>query len=338
MIPKINRGNTVFNVLYFSDVHAKANNVRHLKTAVDEFEKAHKDSRILKFAGGDLTFASDLEPNLLMTKLMDLIGVDASSLGNHEIEGGDFFVQALKKARAKIKYLATNLTYSRKNNLQKHVAKSMIIEKDSVKIGVIGLSPFLGDELIFKSDFNNYVSIKDFNESVEDIRKEVKNLESKGINKIFLLAHTGEKSPNGFNYYKNLAKIGGIDVIIGGHDHKKYSRWFISERGEPVKVVSTEASNDRSPGSEDLGTFGILKTVFDSAGVLIREKCKNTTKKTKNYPPSLEVQALEEKILQNNGIICHASQTLECDKRKTQENPVANLLADSMLLILGLLF
>lgn len=333
MIPKINKGNTVFNIIYISDPHAKATNVRHLKMAVDAFSRENPTSKTLKLAGGDLNFASDLEPNVLMLKLMDLIGLDASSVGNHEIEGGNYWAKAIEVAKAKFKFLSANLNFSRANAVQNKITKSTIIELDGEKVGLIGLSPFRGDELNFKSDFNDYVSIKDFSQSVKDVREEVEKLERKGINKIVLLAHTGRKSPEGFHYYKNLAKIGGIDIIIGGHDHRQYSRWFISERGEPVKVVSTEAANDINKESEDLGTFGILKAVFNSDGVLIPKKCKNRIKKTKDYPASLEVQALEEKILQNNKVICHASQSLECNKRKTQENPVADLLADSMLWI-----
>lgn len=333
MIPKVNKGNTVFNILYFSDVHAKANNVRHLKTAVDEFSRENPTSKTLKLAGGDLNFASDLEPNILMVKLMDLIGLDASSVGNHELEGGNYWAKAIDVAKAKFKFLSANLNFSRANVLQNKIARSTIIERQGEQVGIIGISPIDGDRLNFKADFNDYASIKDFSGTVKEVRKEVKNLEKKGINKIFLLAHTGKKSPEGLHYYKELAKIGGIDVIIGGHDHRKYSRWFISERGEPVKVVSVEAANDINKESEDLGTFGILKAVFNSDGVLIPKKCRNRVKKTKDYPASLEVQALEEKILQNNKVICHTSQSLECNKRKTQENPVADLLADSMLWI-----
>lgn len=333
MIPKINRGNIVFDILYFSDVHGKARNFRRLKTAVDKLHKRGTAVRRLNLASGDLTFASDLAPNVLILKLMDLLGIKASSVGNHETEGGNFFVKALKKAKAKIKYLSANLKYSRKNGFQKRVAKSMVIEEDGEKIGVIGLSPFDGDKLNFRADFNNYVSIKDFNQSVQDIRREVRELEKKGIDKIVLLAHTGRKSPKGFHYYKELAKIGGIDIIIGGHDHRKYSRWFVSERGEPVKVVSVEAANDIKKESEDLGTFGVFRAVFDRKGVLVPKKCRNRIKRTKDYPESLEVQALEEKILQNNRVIGHIGQSLECNQRKTRENPVADLLADSMLWI-----
>lgn len=333
MIPKVNKGNIVFNILYFSDVHAKTTNVRRLKTAIDEFSRENPTSKTLKLAGGDLNFASGLEPNVLILKLMDLIGLDASSVGNHELEGGNYWAKAIEVAKVKFKFLSANLNFSRANTLQGKIAKSTIIERGGEKVGVIGISPLDAEELMFRADFNDYIGAEDFDKTVLAIRQEVDILEKKGINKIVLLAHTGEKSKISFNYYENLAKIGGIDVIIGGHEHKQFDRWFISERGEPVRVVSTEAANDINKESEDLGTFGILRAVFTNNGVLIPEECKNEIKRVKDFPASVEVQELEEKILQNNKVLCHSTVNLECSQRKTQENPVADLLADSMLWI-----
>ncbi len=328
MIPKIGKGHITLNIVYISDVHNNIKNVRHFKTAMDEFRRIHPNT--IELANGDLNIASDLEPNILMLKAMDLSGVDVSTVANHELEGGDFWAKAVELAKTKIKFLSANLHFSRPNQLEHKIAKSTIIERGGERFGVIAISPLDSEELIHRADFNNYFNVQDFDSTVISIRQEVAELEKLGINKIFLMAHTGKKSKKGFHYYKNLTKIGGIDVIVGGHDHKKYSRWFTSERGEPVKVVSVEAANDVNKLSEDLGTFGLLRAVFDGNGVLIPKKCKNKIQKTKNYPPSLKIKALEDKILQNNEIICYSNQSLECKQRKTQENPVANLLADSM--------
>jgi len=311
-------------------VHASTKNIRRFKPAVDEFDKENKDKRTLKLAGGDLNFASDLEPNVLMIKLMNLIGLDATCVGNHELEGGNYWAKAIELAKPKFKFLSANLNFSRPNEVENKIAKSTIVEKNGEKVGIIGVSPLDAEELVFKADFNDFATVKDFDKTVDAVKKEVKQLEKQGINKICLLAHTGEKSKVGFDYYENLAKIGGIDIIIGGHDHKEYDNWFTSKRGEPVKVISTEAANDKNKSSEDLGTFGVLRAVFDKKGVLVTDKCKNTIKSTKNYPISAEVEKLEAEILQGNKKICYSKTGLECKNRKTKENPVADLVADSM--------
>jgi 2',3'-cyclic-nucleotide 2'-phosphodiesterase (5'-nucleotidase family) len=330
MIPISFKGNTEFNVLYFSDIHAKIDNIRHFKTAVDEFDRKNKDKNTLKLAGGDINFASDIKQNVLLIKLMNLIGLDASCVGNHDIEGGDYWAKVIELSKPVFKFLSVNLSFSRPNKVEDKIAKSIVIERKSEQVGIIGITAFDAKELIYKSDYNDYFSVLDFNKTVTAVKQEIVELEKQGINKIFLLAHTGEKSAQGFEYYKNLARIGGIDVIIGGHDHKEFDKWYTSERGEPVKVVAVEAKNDKNKASEDLGVFGILKLLFNDEGVLIPSKCNNKFKNTKNYPVSVKVELLEEKILQNNRVICRCNHDLKCSKRKTQENPVADLLADSM--------
>ena len=69
------RGNTELNVLYFNDVHARTSNIRHFKTAVDQFDRENRDTVTLKLAGGDLNMDVATGPNMLLLKLMDLIGL-----------------------------------------------------------------------------------------------------------------------------------------------------------------------------------------------------------------------------------------------------------------------
>ena len=112
------------------------------------------------------------------------------------------------------------------------------------------------------------------------------------MNKIFILAHTGELSgheindPHDIDYYKELSKIGGIDVIIGGHDHKKTDRWEISERNEPVKIVSTGWGDNEKFGA-NLDSFGEMNLVFDKNGVLKKDLCKNEFHKSSEYQKTL---------------------------------------------------
>lgn len=324
----INNQQTTLNVAYVSDIHNNVKKIRHFKTAMDEFSQGNPNT--IKLACGDLNFGTDLPSNILTLKALDSCGIVASSCGNHELEGGDFWIKALNLAKTKMKFLSANLNFSQKNPIQRNVQKSIIIEQQGQRIGIIGVSPLDCETLMYKSTYNNYFNVKNFHETVTEIKKEVEKLEKQGIKIIFLLAHTGEKSSNGFNYYQNLAKIGGIDLIVGDHDHKKYDNWLVTERGEPVKIVSTEAKNDTNSQSGDLNTFGIFKAVFSKDGILIPKKCKNQNIETEKYPENIFIKHLENKILKDKKVICHNDAALTCQKRKTEENPVANLLADSM--------
>ena len=341
-MPKITfTGNTEFNVLYFSDVHANTKNLPHFKTAVDSFNRINEGKRTLKLAGGDLNVDIAIKPNKFILKFMDLIGLDASSFGNHDIEGGDYFAQAVEEAKPKFKFLSSNLNFSRKNEVEEKIAKSTIIEKDGERVGVIGVSPVGYGKLTNITPFNDYIAVKSFGQTLRAVRQEVRSLEKKSINKIFLLAHTGKTSNKGFEYYEYLAKIGGIDVIIGGHDHIEHNLWYESERKdksgkkEPVKVVSTGKAEGKNITGEDLGSFGVLKAVFDDNGILVKDECHNDFDLSQKYAKSQEIVDWEEKELETGKVIGHTDKDLKCIKRGTEENPVADLAADAMLWIVN---
>lgn len=325
------QGRGQFNILYFSDVHGKTANVRHFKTAVDAFDRRFRGQANLKVAGGDLNMDTAIKPNVLLLKLMDLIKLDASSVGNHDLEGGNFWSEVIEKARPKFKFLSSNLQFSRPHKLQQQIASSTVIERNGEKIGLIGASPIDYGNLSFITRFNDFVKVANLDETDKAVRKEVQALEQQGINKIVLLAHTGKVSQQGEEYYERLANIGGVDVIVGGHDHLEFDRWFVSERGEPVKVVSVGKAQGKDIVGQDLDSFGVLQAFFDKNGVLIPEKCRNEVELTHNYPPSAKVASMEEKYLQTKKVIGSSNVELSSQNRMTEENPFGSLAADAVL-------
>lgn len=320
-----------FNILYFNDVHSKPKNVRSFKTAVDVFDKENKDKLNFKIAGGDICMDRSLASNSLILRLMNIIGLDVSSIGNHDLEGGDYWAQAIKSVKPKFKFISSNLVFTKSNPVEPLIAKSLILKRKGERVGVIGVSPLDTKEVIFSAPYNNYMDILDFEKTLISVRREVKKLEEKGINKIFLLAHTGKSSKEGIEYYEKLAQIGGIDIIFGGHDHREFDLWYSSERGEPVKLVSVGKADDKNIAGEDLDSFGVLKAVFDEKGVLQPTECDNKIFITDEFEPSKEVADLEEEYLHSGKVIGYTDKDLTCTNRMVEENPLADLTADATL-------
>lgn len=321
------------NILYFNDVHGKTTNLGSFSTAVDVFERKFKGQTNFKFGGGDI-FVSKTQP--LILKLMDMLGLDATSAGNHDLEGGDFLSEAIKKVKPNFKLLSANLRFLRPHELQSQIAKSTVIKRNGERLGVIGISPLDYEELVFKTPFNNFVRVADIDETLNSVRKEVGLLEEQGIDKIVILAHTGEASKHHeVEYYERLANIGGVDVIIGGHDHYEVDKWLRSERGEPVKVVSVGKAKGKDIEGENLDSFGFFQAFFDRNGILIPERCQNGVELTQNYPPSVRIGKIIERELQTKKVISHSNIELSCKKGLAEENPVGSLAADAMLWVVN---
>lgn len=308
---------TKINTLYYNDLHSSIKYVDTFLEEQDEFYRQNPNDINITLCGGDMFLDENSNNEIVAEKLGPK--TDAISVGNHDLEQGENLARTIDKYNLQGKFLSTNLKYTKPTPLSK-IPKSKIIEKQGEKIGIIGVSPFDFNHITFMNPKTDFIKVRPFDETIKIIKNEVKKLEQNGIDKIFLLAHTGNQSKSGdIDYYKELAKIGGIDVIIGGHDHNETDRWETSERGEPVKIVATGKTPTKHFG-ENLDVFGILNLEFDNNGALIKEKCTNTFEAiTNNGTPQTgeTIFTLDRPLKRSNPLFGHSE--------------IGNIIADSSL-------
>ena len=308
---------TKINTLYYNDLHSSIKYVDTFLEEKDEFYRQNQDAINITLCGGDMFLDENSNNEIVAQKLGPQ--TDAISVGNHDLEQGEYLATIINKYNLQDKFLSTNLRYTKPTQLSE-IPKSKIIEKQGERIGVIGVSPFDFNHITFMNTLTEFIQVRPFDETIKIIKNEVKKLESKGIDKIFLLAHTGNQSKSGdVDYYKELAKIGGIDVIIGGHDHNETDRWEVSDRGEPVKIVATGKTPTKYFG-ENLDEYGILNLEFDEDGVLIKDNCKNIFKPLTNdgTPQTGEtIFTLDRPLKKSNPLFGHSE--------------IGNIIADSNL-------
>ena len=283
------------NIVHFNDIHENTNNIDSFITGRDEFYKSHPNETNLTLAAGDIFNRFPQNERIVSNFVKDY--VDASATGNRDLEKGKRFNKSIQKYGLKDKFVGTNVYYDGNNPLSDKIVKSKIVNN----IGIIGLAPVDFKPRLERKD-NTNIKTEDLKNSLETVRKEAEQLEKQGINKIVLLAHTGEFSGHGrydrhdIDYYKEFAKIPGIDVIIGGHDHRQTDRWERTDRGEPVKIVSTGFAPNKNFGA-NLDSFGEMSLVFDKNGILKPELCKNKFLDTNEFPKTKYTEQFPHHII-----------------------------------------
>ena len=314
---QINFLGTRVNTLFYNDLHGSTANIDGFLKAQQEYYKNNPTVPNLTLSGGDVFVTTNPNNETVAKKLCTQ--TDAIGLGNHDIEAGEYLARLIQKFALKGKMLACNLFFKKENQMEKEICPSAIIEKNGERFGVVGVAPMDFRKLCFTNKENNFFDVRPLDETLKIARKEVEKLQKQGINKIFLLAHTGQTDVDGNQLYEELAKISGVDVIIGGHDHLKVDKWSTTEANEPVKIVSTGASDDAT-FRENLNIFGILELDFDDNGVLIKDKSKTCFKELEEtqgetlYPTVAKIK----EPLQKGGVLYGHSE-------------VGNLVADSNL-------
>lgn len=319
---------------YVNDVHGKMTNMERIYNMTKEFDatpaakiapafwnKNTGDVSKFKVASGDIILGANYIHNQVANKFLDWSGFIASALGNHELDVVEPGNLAKLLSDSKYKMLAANVDIKEGSPLVGKIQKSMVVEKDGEKYGLIGIAP---EDMLERVKMNNTLkdfSVKNDDETIKIVQDEVNKLQAQGINKIIVLSHEGTKKDQ-----RLAQETSGIDLIFGAHTHdlieglQEGVNLFTSKSGEPV--ILTQAGKDGE-------NVGILNVDFDENGVV--KKAQNNVIKTKNYNRPLFVKDSVEDIIGKPEIIGKVKAAVAPpEQRLIENNPHGNLIADAM--------
>ena len=205
-------------------------------TFVKEFRKEHPD--MLLFDCGDISqgtpyynmFRGEVE-----VKLMNEMGYDAMTIGNHEFDF-DLDNMALLFKMAKFPVVCSN--YNLDATVLKDLVKPyVILKRFGLKIGVFGLGA--KPEGLIQA--NKCVGVV-YEDPIEVSNKVAALLKEKGCDLVVCLSHLGIQMDR-----ELVAKTRNIDVILGGHSHTfmKGPENYQNVDGKEVPVMHTGKSGVR---------------------------------------------------------------------------------------------
>lgn len=185
----------------------------------------------------------------LEIQLMNALGYEVATLGNHEFDNG---LEELAKRLSKAHFQTVCANYDFSNTpLKKYVKPYTIIRKGGKKIGIFGLTTNL-DNLVAHKNIEGMVFKKDTYKVANDIAEYLKKKKKCDI--VIALTHIGYSGhPKSLTDISLAEKTENIDLIIGGHSHTflKKERVFKNRAGKDVVVVQTGCK------SEYVGRFDI---------------------------------------------------------------------------------
>lgn len=221
-------------------------------------------------------------------RIMNALGYDAMTLGNHEFDDGDD-VLARFITGLNFPVVSANVTVAADGVLAGLFTGSVVLDVNGQQIGVIGIttsdtaniaSP--GEGTTFNSDYAAVVNAA------------AEALAADGVNKIILLSHIG--------YGEDVAlapMLAGVDIVIGGHSHTlmsnaltaadvaEYPTEATSMTGEPIAIVQS--------GGGSSVYVGLLEAEFDAAG-LLTDASGDSVLISRFVTPDADVQALVEEL------------------------------------------
>ena len=204
-----------------------------------------EEKNVLYTISGDMFRGSVIDSEFMglsTIEIMNMLGPDVVTLGNHEVDYGIAHLLFLEKcARFPIINANLYLTTNQMRLFKSHV----ILEVDGMKIMFIGI---LTEEVLAQARQERLVgSFVDVREAAAEVGKICNAYQTEDIDFTVLLTHIG------FEEDKKLAELldprWGVDVIIGGHTHT-YLEEPCVVAGIPIVQAVT--------GTDQIGRFDIM--------------------------------------------------------------------------------
>ncbi|ABG33413.1 multifunctional 2',3'-cyclic-nucleotide 2'-phosphodiesterase/5'-nucleotidase/3'-nucleotidase [Roseobacter denitrificans] len=294
-----------------------------LVTAIAD-ARARSDNSILVDGGDQFqgTLFYTYYKGALAAEMMNKMGYDAMTVGNHEFDDGPEVLRGFIDA-VDFPVLMSNADVTREPLLAETLPKSVVIERGGERLGLIGLTPQDTDELASPGD--NIT----FSDPVAAVQEQVDLLTADGVNKIIVLSHSGYGVDQ-----RVAAETTGVDVIVGGHSNSLLS----NTNEDAVGPYPTMVGDTAIVQAYAFGKFlGELNVTFDDEGTLVRAVGEPLIMDATVTADEATVARIVEAALPldeiRNTVVADAAEAIvgERDACRARECEMGNLIADAML-------
>ncbi len=258
-------------VLAGEKAKARLGGFARLKTALDEV-RASEENVLVLHAGDAVqgTLFFNVFQGRADIDLLNQLGLDAMTLGNHEFDKGPGLTGALA-ARARFPMLAANIDVTREPALDGRIRPSVVRLFGQQRVGIIGVTTPTTPRITV--DVGGAV----FLPAAPAVAVQVRELHGQGVDRIVVLSHLG--------YEQDIAlakAVAGIDVIVGGHSHTllgdpaRLAQLGLTPAGAyPTVVQGPDNGRTLVVQAWRWGMqLGLLRVRFDAGGAIVEHSAR----------------------------------------------------------------
>lgn len=292
-----------------------------LAAYMEYYKGMNPDGTVILNAGD--AFQGTPMSNLLFGKpvvdMMNAVGFDAMTMGNHEFDwSAEKAVETMKSA--KFPLIVSNIYENGKP--VSWAQPTAVVERKGLKIGIVGLATQETSEAAHKK----YVGKLEFKDPSIMAQKYADQLGRQGANIVIALGHLpAMASANNYNYGELLDtayETKGIDAYIGGHSHMNL-QGFVN--GKPYVEAY---KNGRNVGHITLYVDPKTGNVIHSATELI-EVSKGKLDIPANNDIAESVKKAEAELAPIFDVVVGKAKS-ELKVKKNEEMALGNFIADAM--------
>ncbi len=260
--------------------------IAEMTTLINDLRRS--EPNVFLFDSGDIFTGAlaKLTEGRLAFELMITMGYDAMAIGNHEFEyGHELFAWA--KNRAPFPVLGANFFY--KDTDHPYAQAHAIIERDGVRIGVIGI---MGQDAV-TAIIPSFIAPLDVRDPVAIVQRSVDELRD-DVDLIVLLTHQGKTAPMQTDAESDprlqrdidadialAGAVHGVDVLFAGH----------ADAGTPEPVVHAKTGTIIMQTYGQATHLGYLQLTLNDANEIIAHDGRLIPVDPSRYAPDPAVAA-----------------------------------------------
>ncbi len=292
-----------------------------------------KEKNVILLNAGDTfqgTFYFNVYEGLADLAILNALGYDAGTFGNHEFDHGPKTLAAYVKL-ATFPIVSANIDASGDPDLGPLVKPYTILTVGGERVGIVGATTPDASNISMPGP-----TIK-FSEPFAPVQRAVDDLTKQGVNKIVLVTHIGYEEDQ-----KLVARLHNVDLVVGGHSHSPLGTptidgWRNSEGPYPTLTKDADGVIVPIVQCYEWGkVFGEIKLSFDGNGHLLKviEAKPIVVDKTIPEDPaivSMIAAYMKPIAAQANAQVGSTVNAIPKEANAQGESLMANLIADSLL-------
>lgn len=215
-------------------------------SAVNDVKSQAGDDAVITVDNGDIlqgqptvyyyNYVDTVSPHIA-ARMLDFIGYDAGTIGNHDVETGRKVMDRWA-GECRMPVLGANVINTATG--QPHFRPYTVVERKGVKVAILGMItpgiPAWLPETLWKG--------LRFDDMEETARKWVPIIMEREHPDVLVgLFHSGQSGNILVSYKENASlevaqRVPGFDVVLMGHDHRTDKKWTVNTEGDSVLVMN----------------------------------------------------------------------------------------------------
>ena len=263
------------DLMFMHDVHSFLDRIAQAKTLINQQKVKNPETLVLDagdFSQGTL-YQTVYASKAAELRILGLIGVEATTLGNHEFDCMDTglasMLDAARTSGDKVpEMLLCNIDWSKDNDYTKNVKRAFddygakdydVFVKDGVRIAVFGL---FGKDSFFCAPTCQLTFLDQYEQAAKTV-KQIKEKENPDM--IVCISHSGTDKNIKKSEDEILAKkVSDIDLIISGHSHTNLEHYiqhgntYVVSCGAYSHNVGSLSMKQKADGRWEMTHYDIL--------------------------------------------------------------------------------